>query len=334
MATRTTLNHHHRFDVTPIPAAGTGAVEEDDDDDEEFLSPRVVEYRKDGKSSATTRGPTTRGTTRRLRGQEEADGVRTSTASRSTTTGTPRSTALRRSSIVSSVTNPQRAQSNYSKLQTRIQQLWGRRRGEPTTSTTPSPLSFGAGPPVNSGSGSGRPTGTTTTITTRRRQPKKRFRIRSVNHERTWLDASDHVVIEMIKNYFKWTFLSSFVAVILSACILYVICCTFFALCIFSVMWQHPECIDGAGASGESPYFMDAYQLSWTTFASVGYGAIGPAVGTLSRHWYVQNPKSKGQCDEMIIMNLTLFSQSNYGTVSGSMRSWLWKRFVECSTPA
>jgi hypothetical protein len=270
MATRTTLDHHHhRFDVTPTPAVGTGAVEEDDDDDdEEFLSPRVVEYRKDG-------------------------GVRTSTASRSTTTGTPRSTALRRSSIVSSVTNPQRAQSNYSKLQTRIQQLcWGRRRGEPTTSTTPPPpLSFGAGSPVNSGSGSGRPTGTTTTITRRQRQPKKRFRIRSVNHERTWLDASDHVFIEMIKNYFKWTFLSSFVAVILSACILYVICCTFFALCIFSVMWQHPECIYGAGgAPGERPYFMDAYQLSWTTFASVGYGVIGPAVGTLSRHWYVQTP--------------------------------------------
>ena len=52
----------------------------------------------------------------------------------------------------------------------------------------------------------------------------------------------------------------------------------FFAAIIFWIGAFKPECIGGVDFT--SRYFLDAYALSWTTFSTVGYGLVYPAIST------------------------------------------------------
>jgi hypothetical protein len=264
-----------RWDVNETSAAtvaAAGIIEDDDDDDDEE-SPRVVEYGRNKVAGVRKRGATSvvapaAPAPRPTLGRRTVSVKKINVPPGDIDRGTLMMMQHRRGSVISSIAHPQMAQSNYAKLQQSVRHLLG-----------------GADRGISSGEYSER----SSVDDSSRRKSKQRYRIRSVDHDMTWLDASDHAVIEMIKNYFKWTFLSSFVTVMLSACLAYVTCCMFFAVCIYGLMRQHPQCFVGAGGPGVKVYFMDAYHLSWTTFSTVGYGLIGPAVGTLPFAWYVSS---------------------------------------------
>lgn len=162
---------------------------------------------------------------------------------------------LRREQSVKQIVNPLHAQSNYSKWRHRLKRLASFKTTEETPHETPVHLT----------------------------KQDERYRIRSIDHDTAWFDhTSEHLVIALLTNYFKWTFRSSFLKVILSACALYVLWIFLFAAVIYVVMKRIPECIGGT----EDYFFVDAYHLSWTTLSTVGYGLIGPTVGLSSQRWY------------------------------------------------
>lgn len=60
-----------------------------------------------------------------------------------------------------------------------------------------------------------------------------------------------------------------------------------FAFIIYVIAQQQPTCLGGVGNTVGGPKggtFMDAYTLSWTTFCSVGYGVVHPAVSATEPH--------------------------------------------------
>lgn len=171
--------------------------------------------------------------------------------------GRPR---LRREKSVKQIVNPLQAQSTYSKFQHRLRRLASFVEGNDEEEERGRKLK------TTSGSSS----------------KGERYRIRAIDHDRTWFDhTSEHLVIAWLTNYFKWTFRASFFKVILSACVLYILNIFVFAIVVYIAMSKKPQCIIGT----EELFFIDAYHLSWTTFSTVGYGVIGPAV--TSPRWYV-----------------------------------------------
>lgn len=74
-------------------------------------------------------------------------------------------------------------------------------------------------------------------------------------------------VNEMLMKYLRWTNRSSFVAVILSAAVGFLVLTVGFAFLIWRVGHRHPECI--GGIDFDTDYFADAFALSWTTFRYV-----------------------------------------------------------------
>lgn len=119
-----------------------------------------------------------------------------------------------------------------------------------------------------------------------KRQPKQEnkavYRIRSRSTESdSFLKRflSGRFSSRVISNYFRWAFRSPFWMVGLSAYAAYMACCVIFACMIYLIGINEPECVAvqdmdfiQAGAS-----FMDAFQLSWVTFATVGFGVTWPA---------------------------------------------------------
>ena len=79
---------------------------------------------------------------------------------------------------------------------------------------------------------------------------------------------SDHVM----SAFLHWSFRSPFLIVFGSAAIGF-LCMTFlFALLIYllGILW--PYCVGGVDFETDRAPFMDAYQLSWTTFSTVVRG--------------------------------------------------------------
>jgi hypothetical protein len=75
--------------------------------------------------------------------------------------------------------------------------------------------------------------------------------------------------------YIDWTFTASFTAVFLTFLVYYFLITLFFGLILMVVGTSQPECITTGGDHfGTNPLtmFNDAYELSWTTFTTVGYG--------------------------------------------------------------
>ncbi|GAX10049.1 hypothetical protein FisN_25Lh100 [Fistulifera solaris] len=86
---------------------------------------------------------------------------------------------------------------------------------------------------------------------------------------------------EQVVRYLHWTFRSRFMHVLLSISLIFFSLTLFFALIIYIIAQQQPTCIGGVGTDFGGPEggtFMDSYSLSWTTFCSVGYGVVHPAV--------------------------------------------------------
>jgi hypothetical protein len=86
---------------------------------------------------------------------------------------------------------------------------------------------------------------------------------------------------EQVVKYLHWTFRSRFIPVLFSISLIFFSLTLFFALIIYIIAQQQPTCIGGVGTDFGGPEggtFMDAYSLSWTTFCSVGYGVVHPAV--------------------------------------------------------
>lgn len=79
--------------------------------------------------------------------------------------------------------------------------------------------------------------------------------------------------------FLHWSFRSPFVAVFGTAAIGWFALTISFALVFWVLGTIQPECIGGVDYKNISSgaKFVDAYQMSWTTFSTVGYGLVHPA---------------------------------------------------------
>ena len=84
----------------------------------------------------------------------------------------------------------------------------------------------------------------------------------------------------MVMKYLHWAFRQSFAFVFLSAALVFLTLTLLFAIPIYGISRKHPTCIGGVipddeGYNGEQRgTFIDAWELSWTTFTTVGYGLV------------------------------------------------------------
>lgn len=69
--------------------------------------------------------------------------------------------------------------------------------------------------------------------------------------------------------FLHWSFRSPFVVVFGTAAIGWLAMTFVFAFLIFILGWFSPYCIGGPDYADSPAKFMDAYQLSWTTFSTV-----------------------------------------------------------------
>jgi len=87
---------------------------------------------------------------------------------------------------------------------------------------------------------------------------------------------------QIIVRYINWSFSSTFPTVFLSFTVVFFIMCLIFALFIKIAGDANPACIVMAGekfGTEPSTTFSDSFHLSWTTFTTVGYGAVYTATG-------------------------------------------------------
>ncbi|CAJ1962417.1 unnamed protein product [Cylindrotheca closterium] len=80
---------------------------------------------------------------------------------------------------------------------------------------------------------------------------------------------------KMVTSYLFWAFRSSFIAVLMSAALWFGVITFAFGAVIYFLAHRAPKCLFVAGKDFDGQ-FMDAYSLSWTTFTTVGYGAVFP----------------------------------------------------------
>lgn len=80
----------------------------------------------------------------------------------------------------------------------------------------------------------------------------------------------------LVKQYLHWTFRASFIDLIISDFIIFGLLCLAWAACIYLGALVSPRCFVVAGTPlseiedwKDNFFFMDALQLSWTTFSTV-----------------------------------------------------------------
>ena len=87
----------------------------------------------------------------------------------------------------------------------------------------------------------------------------------------------------IISNYLSWTYRTSYCFLFTVFAVIYFSQILIFALIFYAISSYYPQCINSNGEMiGHGEYariFGDAFQLSWTTFSTVGYGIIFPATG-------------------------------------------------------
>jgi hypothetical protein len=86
-----------------------------------------------------------------------------------------------------------------------------------------------------------------------------------------------------IANHLAWTYRASFVTVLLVVYLWYMAIAIWFAVLIHTEMLHQPACMSSIDYA-----FMDAFHISWTTLATVGYGAAAPTMATAQQRWYVR----------------------------------------------
>ena len=101
-------------------------------------------------------------------------------------------------------------------------------------------------------------------------------------------DATSHGINHSISSYFSWSFRTSYGLLFIGFAIFYYGFILLFTLFFYMIALTYPECINSAGhmigdAVG-ARRFSDCFQLSWTTFSTVGYGVIYPSSGASEFH--------------------------------------------------
>lgn len=90
----------------------------------------------------------------------------------------------------------------------------------------------------------------------------------------------------IIAKYLSWSYRTSYFLLLTVFGLFYYSWVVAFALIFYGISAVYPECINSGGemigASEGSRLFGDCFQLSWTTFSTVGYGVIFPATGASS----------------------------------------------------
>ena len=75
-----------------------------------------------------------------------------------------------------------------------------------------------------------------------------------------------------LTRYLIWSLRSHFVVVLLSELLAFWALTSIFALCIYAGAQYQPQCLvfpDGGNFEENGSYFLDAFAVSWTTFATV-----------------------------------------------------------------
>jgi len=87
----------------------------------------------------------------------------------------------------------------------------------------------------------------------------------------------------LISGYLSWSFRTSYFLLFLAFSVFYFTLILVFALIFYVFVSYYPECVTSAGmvvGTGEdAKLFGDIFQLSWTTFSTVGYGIVYPSTG-------------------------------------------------------
>mmetsp|Transcript_31890 Transcript_31890/g.60994 ORF Transcript_31890/g.60994 Transcript_31890/m.60994 type:complete len:597 (+) Transcript_31890:169-1959(+) len=93
-------------------------------------------------------------------------------------------------------------------------------------------------------------------------------------------------VNNLISDYLNWSFCTSYLKLFGIFALFYFVIIVVYAAVYYVVALGWPMCINSNGEMiGEVEYiFVDCFQLSWTTFATVGYGLIYPATGASAFH--------------------------------------------------
>jgi hypothetical protein len=84
-----------------------------------------------------------------------------------------------------------------------------------------------------------------------------------------------------LSSYLHWMFRVNFCVLFGLSCMIFFVFTTFFAGLIFAFGSLDPQCIRVGGNEFKpsTAGFADAFSLSWTTFSTVGYGNVYPAIG-------------------------------------------------------
>lgn len=103
------------------------------------------------------------------------------------------------------------------------------------------------------------------------------------------VDMHQTFVSNCLSDYLRWAFAVSFTRVAISIFIKFILIAIAFTIVIYIIAQSRPYCIYVGGTDfvDAGSDFVDAFQLSWTTLSTVGYGAIGPETPASGHHWYV-----------------------------------------------
>jgi len=93
-------------------------------------------------------------------------------------------------------------------------------------------------------------------------------------------------VNSLISDYLNWSFCTSYLKLLGIFALSYFVIIVVYAAIYYGIALEWPMCINSNGEKiGDVKYMSaDCFQLSWTTFSTVGYGLIYPATGASAFH--------------------------------------------------
>jgi hypothetical protein len=79
--------------------------------------------------------------------------------------------------------------------------------------------------------------------------------------------SNNNIFNRLLMRYLFWAFRHSFLEVLLSGVVAFLLWIMVFAIIIWGLGMINPTCI--SGVDSEQNYFLDSFSLSWTTFSTV-----------------------------------------------------------------